>query len=261
MLGAAVVTGGASGIGAACARRLAAEGRPVWVLDANGAGAEAVAAEIAAGGGAARAAAVDVTDDDGLAAVAARVAAETGAPGALVTAAGILEAVSTVLDEDMAVHDRVWAVNYRGVVATCRAFGRQMREAGAGAIVTVGSINSFSALPLPAYGPSKTAIWRLTQILAVELGRHGVRVNGVAPTYVVTPAMQAKIDAGERDPAVMRAAGALDMLVRPEHVAEVVAFLCSEAAAAVTGVMMPVDAGYDAAVSYKSFAGGVPWGA
>ncbi len=261
MQGSAVVTGGASGLGEACARRFAAEGRLVWILDANADRAEAVAAEIAAGGGAARALAVDVTDDAGLEAAAARIAAETGAPAALVASAGILEAVSTVLDADMGVHDRVWAVNYRGVVATCRSFGRLMRAAGSGAIVTIGSINSFSALPLPAYGPSKTAIWRLTQILAVELGRHGVRVNGVAPTFVLTPAMQAKIDAGERDPAAMKAAGALDMLVRPENVADVVAFLCSEAAAAVTGVMMPVDAGYDAAVSYKSFPGGVPWGA
>jgi NAD(P)-dependent dehydrogenase (short-subunit alcohol dehydrogenase family) len=134
-----------------------------------------------------------------------------------------------------------------------------MRAAGSGAIVTLGSTNSFSALPLPAYGPSKTAILRLTQILAVELGRHGVRVNGVAPTYVITPAMQARIDKGERDPDVIRASGALDMLVRPENVADVVAFLCSDAAAAITGVMLPVDAGYAAAVTYKSFAGGLPW--
>ena len=156
-------------------------------------------------------------------------AAETGAPDILVTSAGILETVSTVLDADMALHDRVWAVNYRGTVATCRSFGRLMREAGKGAIVTIGSTNSFSALPLPAYGPSKTAILRLTQILAVELGRHGVRVNGVAPTYVLTPAMQARIDRGERDPAAIRASGALDMLVRPANVADVVAFLCSDA--------------------------------
>ncbi len=255
----AVITGGASGLGEACARRFAADGTLVWILDANAERAAAVAADIAAAGGAARHAAVDVTDDDALDACAARIADETGAPEILVTSAGILETVNSLLDADMAQHDRVWAVNYRGTVASCRAFGRLMRAAGKGAIVTLGSTNSFSALPLPAYGPSKTAILRLTQILAVELGRHGVRVNGVAPTYVITPAMQARIDKGERDPAVIRASGALDMLVLPAHVAEVVAFLCSDAAAAITGVMLPVDAGYAAAVTYKSFAGGVPW--
>ncbi|MCB1374825.1 MAG: SDR family oxidoreductase [Rhodobacteraceae bacterium] len=252
----AVITGGASGLGEACARRFAAEGARVWILDANAARAAEVAADI---GGGARSAGIDVTDEAALLAIAERIEADTGAPDILVTSAGILETVATVMDEDMAIHDRVWAVNYRGTVLSCRAFGRQMRAAGRGAIVTIGSVNSFSALPLPAYGPSKTAILRLTQILSVELGRHGVRVNAVAPTYVITPAMQARIDAGERDPAVIRASGALDMLVMPRHIADVVAFLCSDAAAAITGVTLPVDAGYAAAVSYKSFAGGLPW--
>ena len=252
----AVITGGASGLGEACARRFAADGARVWILDANAARAAEVAEDI---GGGARSAGIDVSDEAALLALAGRIEAESGAPDILVTSAGILETVATVMDEDIDLHDRVWAVNYRGTVSSCRAFGRLMRAAGRGAIVTLGSTNSFSALPLPAYGPSKTAILRLTQILAVELGRHGVRVNGVAPTYVITPAMQARIDAGERDPAVIRGSGALDLLVLPSHVADVVAFLCSEAAAAITGVMLPVDAGYAAAVSYKSFAGGLPW--
>ncbi len=257
----AVVTGGASGIGEACARRFARDSATVWILDADADRAAEVAEDITDGGGAARFAGVDVRDEIGLEDCARRICAADGPPDALVTSAGVLEGVSSVLDADLEVHDGVWAVNYRGTLLACRAFGRPMRAAGRGAIVTLGSVNSFTALPLPAYCPSKTAILRLTEMLAVELGRHGVRVNGVAPTYVVTPAMQARIDAGERDPARMRAAGALDLLVRPEHVADVVAFLCSNAAAAITGVMMPVDAGFGAAASYKGFAGGVPWDA
>ena len=128
-----------------------------------------------------------------------------------------------------------------------------------GAIVTLGSINSFAALPLPAYCPSKTAILRLTELLAVELGRFGVRVNGVAPTYVLTPAVKAKIDAGERDPEAIRRSNALGIFVEPADVAEVVAFLCSDAARAVSGVMLPVDAGHLSTDHYFSFAGGVPW--
>lgn len=255
----AVVTGGASGIGEACARRLAGDGAFLWVLDINEDRAREVAEDIEAGGGEARGIAVDVADATALEDCAARIEAETGAPEMLITSAGILEHSATVLDADLEAHDRLWRVNYHGTVNACRAFGRLMRSSGSGAIVTVGSVNSFAALPLPAYCPSKTAILRLTELLAVELGRHGVRVNGIAPTYVLTPAIKARIDAGERDPALIRDAGALDMFVLPEHIADVAAFLCSDQAAAITGVMLPVDAGWRAAMPYKHFAGGLPW--
>jgi NAD(P)-dependent dehydrogenase (short-subunit alcohol dehydrogenase family) len=134
-----------------------------------------------------------------------------------------------------------------------------MRSRQKGAIVTVGSTNSLVAFPLPAYGPSKLAITRLTQILAVELGRHNIRVNSVAPTFTMTPAFKARIESGERDVNAIKQVHALDLLVEPEHIGDVVAFLCSDQAAAITGVMLPVDAGFAAAVTYKSFVGGVPW--
>jgi len=100
---------------------------------------------------------------------------------------------------------------------------------------------------------------RLTQILAVELGRFGIRVNGVAPTYVLSPAIEARIASGDRDPDAIRGAGAVEMFVRPEHVAEVIQFLCSDAAQAISGTMIPVDAGRAAATAYRSYAGGLPW--
>jgi NAD(P)-dependent dehydrogenase (short-subunit alcohol dehydrogenase family) len=251
----AVVTGGASGIGEACAMKLSADCHRIWILDMIGEGAARVAASITEAGGQADAMEVDVSD---LAAV-EKCAGTTGAPDVLVSAAGILESPSTFATMDMAAHDRLWRVNYHGTVHCCRAFGSAMAEAGRGAIVTVGSINSFSALPLPAYCPSKTAILRLTEILAVELGRSNVRVNGIAPTYVLTPAIEAKIASGERDPDVIRKSGAIEMFVTPANIADVVAFLCSDAAAAITGVMLPVDAGWNAVTPYRAFAGGVPW--
>ena len=178
---------------------------------------------------------------------------------AAVCSAGVLEAPSTILDMDPEAHDRLWQVNYNGTVHTCRAVARVMEGQGSGAIVTLGSINSFVALPLPAYCPSKTAILRLTEMLAVELGRFGVRVNGVAPTYVLTPALKAKIQSGERDGEIVRGANALGMWVEPHHIASVVHFLCSDAAAAVSGVMLPVDAAHLPNAQYRGFAGGVPW--
>ena len=255
----AVITGGASGIGEACARRLARDGHAVWLLDADADRAATVAADIKAAGTPAKALHVDVSDADAVEACGREIVAETGAPDVLVTSAGILHSAETLLDMDLEAHDRMWRVNYHGTVHACRTFGRPMLERGAGAIVTIGSINSFAALPLPAYCPGKTAILRLTEILAVELGRNGVRVNGVAPTYVLTPALQARIDAGERDPAAVRKSGALDMFVLPEHIADAVAFLCSNQAAAITGVMLPVDAGWCAATPYRSYTGGLPW--
>ena len=255
----AVVTGGGSGIGQACAQRLAGRGADVWILDLNIGVAETVADLIRSSGGSAHALEVDVSDADAVEEASRRIKADAGAPSALVTAAGIIETASTVLDADLAVHDRLWAINYGGTLNACRSLGRLMRDAGAGAIVTVGSINSYVALPLPAYCPSKTAILRLVELLSVELGRFGVRVNGVAPTYVLTPGLQAKVDAGERDLDVMLKVNALKKMVEPDDIAKVAAFLLSQDAGAVTGHMMPVDAGYLPATTYATFAGGHPW--
>lgn len=257
--GAAVITGGGSGLGAACARRLARDGADIWLLDRDRDGAETVAAEIAASGGAARVLEADVADPAAMDEAARTVSVGSGAPAALITAAGIIESVDTLLEVDLEAHDRLWAVNYGGTLNACRAFGRLMRDAGGGAIVAFGSINSYAALPLPAYCPSKAAVMRLVEMLAVEMGRHGVRVNAVAPTYVLTPGLQAKVDAGERNIEDMLKVNALKRMVVPEDVADVVAFLVSDAARAVTGHMMPVDAGYLPATTFATFAGGLPW--
>lgn len=250
----ALITGGASGIGEATARRLASDGYKVAILDVNADAAAQVAMEL---GGVALT--CDVADAAAVHASVAQAADELGRIDACVCSAGVLERPGTIMDGDAAEEARIWAINYQGTVETCRAVGRVMQGQGSGAIVTLGSINSFSALPLPAYCPSKTAILRLTEMLAVEFGRFGVRVNGVAPTYILTPALKAKIDSGERDPAIVRGANALDEWIYPEGVADVIAFLCSEQARAVSGVMLPVDAGHLPAERYRNFAGGVPW--
>jgi NAD(P)-dependent dehydrogenase (short-subunit alcohol dehydrogenase family) len=254
----AAVTGGASGIGEATARRLARDGYAIAVVDINAAQAEAVAAELR-GPVDAGSYACDVSDSDALHDVAGQIEADLGPVEVLVTSAGLLENCSTVMDMDAPAHDRLWQVNYHGTLHTCRAFARPMMKRGRGAICTIGSIMSTAPSPLPAYTPSKTAILRLTQILAVELGRHGIRVNSVGPTYVLTPAIQARIDAGERDPEVFKDSSALKILVKPADVADVIAFLCSEQARVITGIHMPVDAGWAAATPYQAYAGGMPW--
>jgi NAD(P)-dependent dehydrogenase (short-subunit alcohol dehydrogenase family) len=252
----AVVTGGASGIGEATARRLAADGCGIAIIDANAAGGAAVAASIGPG---ARFYACDVSDAKAVDAVAAKVESELGPAGILVTSAGLIPNTESIMEMDMAAHDRMWQVNYNGTVHCARAFARQMIPQGKGAIVTLGSINSRLPLPIPAYNMGKAAIERLTQLLAVELGRHGIRVNSVGPTYVMTPPLKAKVAAGQRDMGKIMSVHALSRLPEPADIADAIAFLCSDSAKAITGILLPVDAGFLSAVSYRTYAGGVPW--
>ena len=231
----------------------------VVLIDINQDGLTVAAEQIDEVGGAASTFVGDVADADAMVALATRIESEVGPVRTLVTSAGILQNAATVLDMDLDEYARVWDVNYHGTVYTVRAFAPAMTERARGAIITIGSINSYGALPLPAYCPGKTAILRLTQILAVELGRFGIRVNGVAPGYVLTPALKARIESGDRNADMIRGAGAVDMFLYPENIADVAAFLCSDKAAAVSGTMMPVDAGWEAATLYRNYAGGVPW--
>jgi NAD(P)-dependent dehydrogenase (short-subunit alcohol dehydrogenase family) len=254
----AVVTGGARGIGEAAVRRFAADGCRVAIVDTNVEAGERLAGELRASG--ARFYACDVADDAAVGAVAERTGRELGPARVLVTSAALIPNTESVLDMDLAGHDRMWRVNYHGTVHACRSWGAQMvRQGAGGAIVTLGSINSLLPMPLPAYNPGKAAIARLTQLLAVELGRHGIRVNSVGPTYVMTPQLQARIDAGQRDLGRMMRVHALDTLPTPADVADAIAFLCSPAARTITGVLLPVDSGWACGVSYMTYSGGVPW--
>lgn len=253
-----VVTGGGSGIGRATARRFAAGGDRVVVADIDAAGGARVVAQIEAAGGAAEYRHVDVAEEASVAALCDGVHADHGAAGVLVNSAGILQNVSAIATFDLAEHDRVWAINYRGTYLCCRAFATRMPGAGGGCIVNISSTSSHRSFPLHAYGPGKAAIDRLTSILAAELGEHGIRVNAVVPGYVLTEQMQARIDAGKRDPQMMYDQAALGRMVAPEEIADGIWFLCSDAARAITGISMPIDAGWLATVDYRQHPGFSP---
>ena len=253
-----IVTGGASGIGHATVVKLAARGDKVVIADLPDGAGRGAAEALAGAGRDVHFSPVDVADDASVARHAEEVFIAHGVPDGIVTSAGILESPRVSWLADLERHDAVWRVNYRGTYLTIRAYGPRMIEEGkGGAIVTVGSINSFRPLPLPAYNPSKVAVRALTELLAVEYGPHRIRVNGIAPTFTMTPPLLAKIAAGERDEAAIRRAHALDMRVTPEHIADAILFLLSEQAAAITGHMLPVDAGWLAAQTYRHFVGPV----
>jgi NAD(P)-dependent dehydrogenase (short-subunit alcohol dehydrogenase family) len=257
--GVAVVTGGSSGIGEAWARRFAKDGYDIAIIDLDEQGADRVAQDLGKDGVKAGACIGDVASAETMTGFAEKIEAELGPATVLVTSAGILNNPNTILAMDLEEHQRVWDVNYNGTVHAVRAFAPYMEKRKSGAIVTVGSVNCFVQLPLPAYNPSKAAIKRLTELLCMELGRNNIRVNGVAPNYTMTPAIRQRIESGLRDPENIKRSGAVHMLIEPYHVANAVAFLASQEAEAITGVMLPVDAGYLCAAYYQTFAGGMPW--
>jgi len=257
--GVAVITGGASGIGEATARRFARDGFDIAILDMNESAGEQLAAGLAKGGVRARFWRCDVSDLKAVEATAAAVQKALGPATALITCAGLIPNSESILDMDLAAHERMWAVNYNGTLYAARVFARQMIPAKAGTIVTIGSINSRLPLPLAAYNPGKAAVERLTQLLAVELGRFGIRVNSIGPTYVMTPPLREKVASGQRDMKKIMSVHALDRLPEPSDIADAIAFLSSDQARSITGVLLPVDAGWLSAVSYKTYAGGVPW--
>ena len=245
-----VVTGGASGIGAACARLLAARGAQVVVADIDGTMATAVAAEI--GGEAIE---VDVSDEWAVTDLVARTEAEIGPCTILVTSAGLVQPPLPPGDLPMELYDRILAVNLRGTFLCVRAFGARMVTRGMGSIVTISSVTAERSVPLHAYAPTKAAVTNLTMGLAAEWGRAGVRVNAVEPGYVLTPAIRDQIDKGHRDPKLLAESSCLGRMIDPDEIAKAIAFLVSDDASAITGTALPVDAGFFCAGSWAPYGG------
>jgi NAD(P)-dependent dehydrogenase (short-subunit alcohol dehydrogenase family) len=245
----AVITGGASGIGAATARHFAATGWRVVIADRNSAAGQALATELGQDF-----LPVDVANEASVLALAATVARDHGTPGALVNSAGILQGATRIADMALDSYDALMAVNLRGAMLCSRAFGAQMAAAGGGSIITLCSITSVRPGPQPGYAISKAGLMMLTEILAAELGPAGVRVNAVAPGYTLTPLMQDLIARGERDPDQATRTAALRRFVTPEEVAEGIGFLCSNAARGITGAFLPIDAGWLVGASYAAYA-------
>jgi NAD(P)-dependent dehydrogenase (short-subunit alcohol dehydrogenase family) len=245
-----VVTGGASGIGAACCKVLAAKGWKVVSLDIDGDGARRVAKEMGGVGDV-----LDVGDEKAVDAMAAKVEREVGPVYGLVNCAGILASPVPPEQLPIAEWDRVVRVNQRGTYVTSLAFGLKMAARGEGSIVNIASINAFRSMPFHGYAPTKAAIVSITMNLATEWGPRNVRVNAVSPGFTRSPALQAKIDSGERDVGAIEKATALRRLMEPEDSAYAVAFLLSDEASGITGANLPVEGGWLVMPSWQSYPG------
>ncbi len=238
---AAIVTGGASGIGAAIVAELAAEGCDVAIVDARGGEAAAPAARAVAAAG--RRVAIhqaDVADFALAERVVAEVAAGFGRLDILVCCAGVTDdALSWKMSE--AQWDRVLDVNLKGCFNYARAAGARMRDRRGGRIVNIASINGLRGKFGQAnYAASKGGMVALSKTLARELGKFGVTVNVVAPGMVRT-AMADALSADVVDRAVDETLNG--RLAEPADCAAAVAFLCSDRAGHITGQVLQVDGG------------------
>jgi NAD(P)-dependent dehydrogenase (short-subunit alcohol dehydrogenase family) len=240
----ALVTGAARGIGLAVAKRFLAEGWRVALLDILG---EPLAKSVAtlASPGATLALTCDVSDADAVAAACAEIERRFDRLDALINNAGVA-VFEPLMETSEADWSRVLAVNLTGPFLCTKAAVPLMRHHGGGAIVNITSISGLRASTLrSAYGTSKAGLAHLTKQLAVELAELGIRVNGVAPGPVDTAMAKAVHSAEIR--ADYHDAIPLNRYGLEEELAEAVYFLCSDRASYITGQILAVDGGFDAA--------------
>lgn len=239
----ALVTGGASGMGAATVRGYVAAGGQVAIVDQNEALAQRVGEETGT--------AVytgDIADSAFCDEVVAQVVARYGRVDTLVNAAGIILRASGLETTDEA-WQRIIHVNVSGTFYMCRAVIPQMQRQDGGSIINFGSIwGSVGAAGVLAYCASKGAVHNLTRALALEHVQENIRINAVCPGEVNTPMLQSERKEPVTAELLEKVAQSVPMgrLASPEEIAHVVLFLASEGASYMTGALVNVDAGYTA---------------
>jgi len=243
-----IVTGAASGIGAAIAESFAGLGALVYVADCNEAGGTATVRKIVERGGRAKFAAVDITNEAECQALAKLVLSENGNRcDVLVNNAGVGH-VGSILTTEPADLERLWQVNVKGAYFLSRAILPAMIERRAGSIINLASVAGVMGMEARfAYTVTKHAVVGMTRAMAMDHGQTGVRVNCICPGRTQTPFVEARLKEYP-DPQEylkqMVAPHALKRLAQPSEIAAAVIFLASDEAAFVTGSALVVDGGY-----------------
>ncbi|MBO2458086.1 3-oxoacyl-ACP reductase FabG [Actinomadura violacea] len=242
----AIVTGAARGIGAAIARRLAADGMAVAVLDLEESACADTAASITEQGGTAMAVAADVADEAAVNAAVAKVTADLAAPTVLVNNAGVTrdDLLFKMTAQDW---DTVMNVHLRGSFLMSRAVQGHMVEAGFGRIVNLSSTSALGNRGQANYAAAKAGLQGFTKTLAIELGRYGVTANAIAPGFIETEMTAATAQRMGMDFAEMKKAAADQIPVGriglPDDIAHAAAFLVGEQAGFVSGQVIYVAGG------------------
>jgi NAD(P)-dependent dehydrogenase (short-subunit alcohol dehydrogenase family) len=249
-----MITGGASGIGEAVARRVVAGGGHVGIADRDEARAAALCKEL---GERAHWVACDASSEASVTEAHTALAAKMPALNGLVASAAVIPRAREV--ENVTV-DAFWSVvdsHLRWTYIANRVAGLEMAKRGAGSIVNLASVLAYRSGPITGYSEGKTAVVNLTQSLAVEWARKGVRVNAVAPGWTDTPFLKNRPQG--RDFSVITDAVPQARMIAPSEIAEVIYFLLSPLSSAVTGTTIPCDAGYIAGTGWAPM-GGLPRG-
>jgi NAD(P)-dependent dehydrogenase (short-subunit alcohol dehydrogenase family) len=245
-----LVTGGSRGIGAATATLLAQNGQRVVIVD--------IAPEPVAGTPVILwPAPFDVASESAVAAGISDIERAHGPVDGLINAAGVFGKMHSAARVRMENWDREINIDLRGTFLVARSVGVRMAERGHGAIVNVASVAGMTSGPIHAYTAAKAGVIQLTQTLAAEWGRSGVRVNAVSPGFTRTAALEAGISTGVLDQRRLSRGTAMNRLVEPAEAAQAIAWLLSSASSGVTGINLPVDAGFIAGSTWAAY-GGLP---